>query len=149
MDTAVTLHVAARPADLEALRGALRGRLVRPTDPTYEERSRRLEHRFQGRPIAIVRAADAGDVATAVGFARRNGLEIAVRAGGHSLAGHSTGDGVLVIDMRDLRGLHVDLEQGVAWAGVGSHRRRGDRCARRARRRRPVRRHRLGGHRRA
>jgi FAD/FMN-containing dehydrogenase len=119
MDTAVTLHVAAGPADLEALRGALRGRLVRPTDPTYEEDHLVWNAAHQGRPRAIVRAADAGDVATAVGFARRNDLEIAIRAGGHSLAGHGSGDDVLVIDMRDLRGLHIDLARGVVLAGSG------------------------------
>ncbi|HSK93647.1 MAG TPA: FAD-binding oxidoreductase [Candidatus Angelobacter sp.] len=119
MDTAVTLHVAAGPTDLEALRGALRGRLVRPTDPTYDTDHVVWNTAFQGRPMAIVHASDAGDVATAVGFARRNGLEIAVRSGGHSIAGHSTGDGVFVIDMRHMRGLHVDLDQRIAWAGVG------------------------------
>jgi FAD/FMN-containing dehydrogenase len=115
MDTAVTLHVAARPSDL----GALRGRLVRPTDSTYEDDRVVWNTAFQGRPIAIVRAADAGDVATAVGFARRSGLDIAVRSGGHSIAGHSTGDGAFVIDMREMRGLHIDLEHRIAWAGVG------------------------------
>jgi FAD/FMN-containing dehydrogenase len=119
MDTAVTLHVAARPSDLEALRGALRGRLVRPTDPSYESDHVVWNTAFQGRPIAIVHAADAGDVATAVGFARRSNLEIAVRSGGHSIAGHSTGDGAFVIDMRQMRALHVDLDQRIAWAGVG------------------------------
>jgi FAD/FMN-containing dehydrogenase len=119
MDTAVTLHVAARPSDLDALRGALRGRLVRPTDSTYEDDRVVWNTAFQGRPIAIVRAADAGDVATAVGFARRSGLDIAVRSGGHSIAGHSTGDGAFVIDMREMRGLHIDLEHRIAWAGVG------------------------------
>ena len=119
MDIAVTMHVAAGPTDLDALRGAIRGRLVRPTDPAYADEHLVWNAAHQGRPLVIVRAADAGDVATAVGFARRNDLEIAVRSGGHSLAGFGSGDGVLVIDTRDLRGLHVDLERGVAWAGAG------------------------------
>jgi FAD/FMN-containing dehydrogenase len=119
MDTAITLHVAAGPSDLDALSGALHGRLVQPGDPSYVGDHVVWNTAFQGRPMAIVHAADAGDVATAVGFARRNGLEIAVRSGGHSIAGHSTGDGVFVIDMRQMRGLHVDLDQRIAWAGVG------------------------------
>lgn len=119
MDTAVTMHVAAGPTDLEALRGAIRGRLVRPTDPTYADDHLIWNAAHQGRPLAIVRAADAGDVATAIGFARRNDLEIAVRSGGHSLAGHGTGDDVLVIDTRDMRGLHVDLAGGIVWAAAG------------------------------
>jgi hypothetical protein len=119
MDTAVTLHVASGPSDLEALRGALRGRLVRETDPTFEDDHLIWNAALQHRPLAIVRAADAGDVATEVGFARRNGLELAVRSGGHSIAGHGTGDGVLVIDTRDMRGLHVDLADGKVWAAAG------------------------------
>ena len=119
MDTAITLHVAAGPTNLEALGGALRGRLSRPTDPAFAEDHLIWNAAQQGRPRAIVRAADAGDVATAVGFARRNDLEIAVRSGGHSLAGHGSGDGVLAIDMRDMRGLHVDLATGIVWAGAG------------------------------
>lgn len=119
MDTAVTLHVAVGPRDFEALRGALRGRLVRPTDPTYEDDHLVWNAAAQGRPLAIVRAADTGDVATAVGFARRNALELAVRSGGHSLAGHGSGDDTLVIDTRDMRGLHIDLEGGLVWASAG------------------------------
>jgi FAD/FMN-containing dehydrogenase len=119
VDAAVTFHLAAAPADLTAFAGAIRGRVVRPGDPAYEEEAQVWNSAFQGAPLAIVRAADAGDVATAVGFACRNDIEIAVRSGGHSLAGHSTGDGVLVIDMRDFRGLHVDLAQGTVWAGAG------------------------------
>ena len=119
MDTAVTFHFAAAPADLEAFARALRGTLIRPTDPAFEEDRQVWNVAMQGSPLAILRAADAGDVATAIGFARRSDIEIAIRSGGHSLAGHSSGDGVLVIDTRDLRGLHIDVERRVAWAGAG------------------------------
>jgi FAD/FMN-containing dehydrogenase len=119
MDAAITLHLAAAPADLTALASALRGTVVRPTDAAYEEDRQVWNVATQGSPMGIVRAADAGDIATTIGFACRNGLEIAVRSGGHSLAGHSTGDDVIVIDMRDLRGLHVDLAQETVWAGAG------------------------------
>lgn len=96
MDTAVTLRFASEAADLQTLSRALRGTLVRPTDATFAEDRTVWNAAHQGTPLAIVRVADAGDVATAVGFARRHDIEIAVRSGGHSLAGHSTGDGVLV-----------------------------------------------------
>ena len=119
MDAAITLHVAATPGDLTALSRALRGAVIRPGDAAYEEDRQVWNTAAQGSPLAIIRVADAGDIATTIGFARRNGIEIAVRSGGHSLAGHSTGDDVLVIDMRDLRGLHVDLGQGAVWAGAG------------------------------
>ena len=119
MDAAVTMHLSPEPGDLNAFAGALRGSIVRPGDSRYDEDRGVWNVATQGAPLAIVRAADAGDVATAIGFACRNDIEIAVRSGGHSLAGHSTGDGVLVIDMRDLRGLHIDLTDGTVWAGSG------------------------------
>jgi FAD/FMN-containing dehydrogenase len=119
MDAAITMHVAAAPADLDTFARALRGPVLRRDDPTFAEASGVWNLDRRATPLAIVQAADAGDVATAIGFARRNDIEIAVRSGGHSLAGHSTGDGVLVIDMRGMRGLHVDLADGVVWAGAG------------------------------
>ena len=119
MTAAVSFRFASEPADLTTFAACLRGTLVRPGDAAYEQDSQVWNSARQGAPRAIVRAADAGDVATAIEFARSNGLEIAVRSGGHSLAGHSSGDGVLVIDLRDLRGLHIDPRQQLAWAGAG------------------------------
>jgi FAD/FMN-containing dehydrogenase len=119
MDAAITMHVAAVPADLDTFARALRGTLVRPDDAAFGPSIGVWNLDRQGTPIAVVQAADAGDVATAIGFACRSDIDIAVRSGGHSLAGHSTGDGVLVIDMRGMRGLHVDLADGIVWAGAG------------------------------
>jgi len=119
MDAAVSFRIGAAPADLTTFAECLRGTLVRPGDDAYEQDSQVWNMARQGAPLAIVRAADAGDVATAVEFARSNDIEIAVRSGGHSLAGHSTGDGVIVIDLRDLRGLHIDPARRMAWAGAG------------------------------
>ena len=119
MDTAVTLHAVKGLADLDALRAAIRGRLITPADAGFAEDRLVWNSAHQGTPRAIVRAADADDVSATVNFARRAGLDLAVRSGGHSLAGHSSGDGVLVLDTRDMRGLHVDLEGGVVWAGAG------------------------------
>ena len=119
MDAAITMHVAAAPADLDTFARALRGSLLRPTDDAFADATGVWNLDRQATPLAIVQASDAGDVATTIGFARRNDIEIAVRSGGHSLAGHSTGAGVLVIDMRGMRGLHVDLVEGIAWAGAG------------------------------
>ena len=119
MDAAITFHLAETPADLTALARALRGTLVRPDDEKYDAQREVWNAATQGAPLAIVRAADAGDVATTIGFARRNALEIAVRSGGHSLAGHSSGDDVLVVDTREMRGLHIDTAQEIVWAGAG------------------------------
>jgi FAD/FMN-containing dehydrogenase len=119
MDAAVTMRVAADAGDLDTLATALRGGLVRPDDSTFEKIAGVWNTALQQRPAAIARVADAADVATAITYACRHDLEIAVRSGGHSMAGHSTGEGALVIDTRELRGIHIDLEAGLVWAGAG------------------------------
>jgi FAD/FMN-containing dehydrogenase len=106
-------------ANFPALAAHLRGDLVLPGDAGYDEARGVWNQLYQGSPAAIVRVADATDVATAVRFARTNDLEIAVRSGGHSLAGFSTGDGVLVIDLRGLHELLIDPETRVVVAGAG------------------------------
>jgi FAD/FMN-containing dehydrogenase len=92
---------------LHELGRALEGQLVLPGSDDYEAGRQVHNLLFQRHPVAIVRPATTVDVALAVRFARDNGLPIAVRSGGHSVAGHSTTDGV-VIDLAKLRGLDVD-----------------------------------------
>ncbi len=105
--------------DLDVLGGSLVGRLVTPADEDYDTLREVHLAQVDARPVAIVRAADARDVARTVLFARDSGLELAVRGGGHSVAGHSTVDGGLVLDLRDMRGLHIDPEARIAWAQPG------------------------------
>jgi FAD/FMN-containing dehydrogenase len=71
------------------------------------------------RPAAIVRAANANDVEHAIAFARDSGLELAVRGGGHSGAGHGVVDNGLVIDLRDMKAVEVDVDGRTAWAEAG------------------------------
>ena len=106
-------------ADFADLSAAIRGDVVLPDAATYDEARGVWNQLYQGSPAAVVRVADAADVATALRFARDAGLEIAVRSGGHSLAGFSTGDGVLVIDLRGLHGLHIDPQTRTVIAGAG------------------------------
>ena len=68
----------------------------------------------------MVRARNAGDVKQAVNFARDNGLELAVRSGGHSAAGHSTTDGGLVVDLREMKAIEIDAAGKTAWAEAGA-----------------------------
>jgi FAD/FMN-containing dehydrogenase len=107
------------PLDLESLAGCINGRLIRPGDDEYEAARHVHQAAVDARPLAIVRAADARDVAFTVLFARDNELELAVRGGGHSVAGHGTIDGGLVLDLADMRGLHIDPDARVAWAQPG------------------------------
>jgi FAD/FMN-containing dehydrogenase len=71
------------------------------------------------QPAAIVRVLDAADVAATIRIARTTATELAVRSGGHSAAGHSTNDGGIVIDVRELTGLDIDVAGRTAWAGSG------------------------------
>jgi len=113
----MTLSTAA--TTLEELRAGLTGRLATPSDPDYEE-LRAVPSGGNLRPAAVARVANAEDIAAVIGFARATGTELAVRCGGHSGAGHSTTDGGIVIDLRDLDGIEVDPETRTAWAGAGN-----------------------------
>jgi FAD/FMN-containing dehydrogenase len=112
-------EAAATPNLIPRLRAASDGRLIAPGDAVYD----RVRTVFYGdidrRPAAIVRVADATDVARVVSLARETGVELAVRSGGHSGAGHSTTDGGIVLDLRDLQALEIDVQQRTAWAEAG------------------------------
>src|SRR4030095_5419188 len=101
------------------LRNAVRGRLIGPDDADYDAAHARFYPVADARPAAIVRVADATDVARVIAIAREAGLELAVRSGGHSAAGYWTSDGGLVIDLGDLKGLDLDLDGRTAWAETG------------------------------
>jgi FAD/FMN-containing dehydrogenase len=101
------------------LRGELRGRVIGPDDPDYDEARTVFTGGIDRRPAAILRVADAEDVARAVALASETGLPLAVRSGGHSPAGHSVADGGIVLDLRDMRALDIDLEARTAWADAG------------------------------
>ena len=82
-----------QPISIPQLRTQLNGRLVTPDDPVYDKARTIFYGGFDHRPQLIVQAADAADVARVVALARNTSLELAVRSGGHSPAGHSTSDG--------------------------------------------------------
>jgi FAD/FMN-containing dehydrogenase len=101
------------------LRSALTGRVVTPEDAGYDEARAVFSGTFDKRPAAIAFVADDTDVARVVAFARETGTELAVRSGGHSGAGHSTTDGGIVLDLRDMKALEIDVEGRTAWAEAG------------------------------
>src|SRR5258705_5664832 len=80
---------------LESLRAGLRGRLCLPGDPGYDEARAIWNGMIDRRPAVIVRAEVADDVVAAVNFARDNGLQLAVKGGGHNIAGNAGCDGGL------------------------------------------------------
>ena len=81
------------------LRAALKGSVITPDDARYDKARTVFYGGFDRRPAVIVRAADATDVSRIVSLAREAGLELAVRSGGHSVAGHSVSDGGIVLDL--------------------------------------------------
>jgi FAD/FMN-containing dehydrogenase len=103
----------------EQLRGALTGRVIGPDDQDYDEARTIFYGGFDRRPAAIARVADANDVARAVRFAAETGTELAVRSGGHSVAGHGTSDGGIVIDLAAMKALEFEGDGRIAWAETG------------------------------
>ena len=95
------------------------GQVIRPNDTDYDEARTVFYGNFDARPELIIRPADADDVARVVGEAARTGSELAVRAGGHSVAGHSTTEGGLLLDLRSLNSIDIDPGQRVAWVDAG------------------------------
>ena len=98
----------------------LDGHLLRPGDESYDQARTIWNAMVDRRPAMIVRAASVADVVTAVRTARDLGLEIGVRCGGHSGAGHAVPDGGLMIDLTPLGGVRVDPVRRRAWVRGGA-----------------------------
>ena len=115
----MSFSAAAASISIPELRAAFDGRVIAPGDPGYDQARTVFVGDIDRRPAAIVRPADTAEVAQVVTLARERGLELAVRSGGHSGAGHSTTDGGIVLDLANLRALDIDPEQRTAWAQTG------------------------------
>lgn len=115
------MAIAASPnLDVERLRRALTGQVFTSEDAGYDDAHRLFIPVYDGvRPAVVAQVADTSDIATVLTIARETGLELAIRSGGHSAAGHSTTDGGIVIDMRGLKSLEIDVESRTAWAESG------------------------------
>ena len=100
------MTTATLPAD--TLRAQLAGSVLSPSDPAYEEARRVHNGLIDRRPALVARCRGTADVQAAVRFGRERGLEIAVRGGGHNVAGNAVCDGGLMIDLSAMRGVHVD-----------------------------------------
>ena len=114
----MTLSTSPATEAAERLRRAIHGRIVTAADADYDA-MRAVMAPVDRRPAVIIRVADANDVAEAVRFAAAAGLEVAVRSGGHSGAGHGVTEGGVVIDLRDMKGIEIDADSRTAWADGG------------------------------
>ncbi len=94
------------------------GAVIGPADADYDD-ARVVIYNDAARPAVIVRAANAADVARAVDLARSSGLELAVRSGGHSGAGHGTIDGGILLDLSAMKAIEMDVEGRTVLAETG------------------------------
>ena len=101
---------------VQTLRASLKGQVIIPSDLEYDRARTVFVGGIDRRPLAIARVADASDVTRVVALARETGLDLAIRGGGHSSAGHGVSDGGIVLDLREMRELKIDPERRTAWA---------------------------------
>lgn len=93
--------------------------LLTSEHPRYDDARTLFNSMIDRRPAVIAECATPADVIEALAHARANGYEVAVRAGGHSVAGMSTNDGGLVIDVRPMKAIDIDVGRRVARVGAG------------------------------
>jgi FAD/FMN-containing dehydrogenase len=112
-------------ATVEEFRARLRGKLIQPGDAAYDEARKVYNGMIDKRPGLIARCVDAADVIASVNFAREHHLLLAIRGGGHNGPGMATCDDGLVIDLSEMKGIHVDPKQrtvrvagGATWGDV-------------------------------
>jgi FAD/FMN-containing dehydrogenase len=115
IDSRTELH-----PELTGLGEQVRGQLVTPEHPDYDEARRVHNGMFDRRPLAVLRAEQTCDVVAAVDLARTSGVELAVRGGGHSAPGYGTGDDVLVLDLSRMNSVWVDPRTRTARVGGGA-----------------------------
>jgi hypothetical protein len=104
---------------ISELRALFNGGVIAPDDPRYEQARTVFYGGVDRHPAAIVRVADAGDVSRLVSVARKAGIELAIRSGGHSNAGHSVTEGGIVLDLSGMKDLQINVQERTAWAESG------------------------------
>jgi FAD/FMN-containing dehydrogenase len=112
-------HTAIAEHDLAQFRDEFTGPIVVQADPGYNDARSVWNGMIDRHPAIVAQAASGADIAPAVQFARRLGLPLAVRSGGHSVAGNSTVDGGLVLDLSRLRKVTVDAEARTVTVDAG------------------------------
>lgn len=106
--------------DIEGLRATIDGAVITPKDAEYDVARKVWNGGIDRRPAVIVRPSSAAGVAGALQFARRHGLDLTVRGGGHNYAGHAVADDAVLIDLGALDTVTVDPEAKLAHCGGGT-----------------------------
>ncbi|MEW6751830.1 MAG: FAD-binding oxidoreductase [Candidatus Latescibacterota bacterium] len=109
----------ARPT-ISGLREQVRGQVITPDDPGYDEARAVWNGMFDKRPKVAVRPEQVADVIATVRFARETGVDLSVRGGGHSAPGFGTNDGGVVIDFSRMKHVRVDPSARRAFTGPGA-----------------------------
>ncbi len=118
--TGASAEVTLKQAAVQELADSLRGDLLLPGNEAYEAARMVLNPSIDKHPALIVQPTGAADVSSAVQYARQENLLVAVKCGGHSMAGKSTCDGGMLIDLSRLRGVHIDPSARTARVAGGS-----------------------------
>ena len=105
---------------ISALRAGFSGTLLQPGDADYDARRTVVAGGVDKRPGLIAEVKNAADVAAVINAARDGGIELAVRSGGHSNAGHSTSEGGIVLDLRRMKAIEIDVASRTAWVESGA-----------------------------
>src|SRR5438270_5610172 len=104
---------------ISQLRGQIRGSVIEPTDPRYDEARKVYNAMIDRKPRLIARCADVADVMAAVNFGQQNELRVSIRGGGHNAGGLGVCDDGLVIDLSPIKYVHVDPAARTVRAGGG------------------------------
>jgi len=102
------------------LRSKVKGRIVLPGDPGFDEIRKIWNAMIDRRPAVIVQCSEADDVPHAISFARENGLVISIRGGGHNIAGNALCDDCLMIDFSNMKNVCVDAAKRLAYVEPGA-----------------------------
>jgi FAD/FMN-containing dehydrogenase len=125
MSAEVTTAATIDGETIQAFKATLRGAVLAPEDPGYDEARWIWNGLIDRRPALIVQCVGTADVVDAVDFAREHNLLLSIKGGGHNVAGNAVNDGGLVIDLSLMRGVHVDpatatvrAQGGATWADM-------------------------------
>ena len=105
---------------IDGLRGQIHGEVIQPGDANYDEARTLYNAMIDKRPALVARCADAADVIAAVKFAAAEGLDVAIRGGGHNVSGNAMADGGLTIDLSRMNNVHVNPAKRTARVGGGA-----------------------------
>jgi FAD/FMN-containing dehydrogenase len=105
---------------IERLKTNVKGHVVLPNDPSYDEVREIWNAMIDRRPAVIVQCAEADDVRYAIAFARENGLEISIRGAGHNIAGNAVCDNGMMIDLSTMRNVRIDAHKRRAYVEPGA-----------------------------